>query len=292
MRPPFPYYGAKGRLAPWIVGHMPREHRVYVEPFAGSAAVLFARPRPAAHEILNDLDGNVVTFFRMLRDREQDLVRALTLTPYSRDEYLTADLEASSNLDDLERARRFFVRTTQSFNACGAAAGKRASWSNGMRRGSSQATTVADLVDRLYAAAARLRRVVVENRAAADVVRLYDAPDAVLYCDPPYLDSTRTGRRENRMGDYQYDTSSDDEHRELAEVLHGCRSAVLLSGYASPLYDELYGDWDRVEVAVQRPTTNRRGHTGTAGVEVVWSNRPLARQAELFEDLADGAVPA
>ncbi|MFD5663414.1 DNA adenine methylase [Streptomyces anthocyanicus] len=292
MKPAFPYYGAKGRLAPWIVGHMPREHRVYVEPFAGSAAVLFARPRPAAHEVLNDLDGNVVTFFRMLRDREQDLVRALTLTPYSREEYRAADLEASGELDDLERARRFFVRTTQSFNACGAAAGKRASWSNGMRRGSSQATTVADLVDRLYAAAARLRRVVVENRAAADVVRLYDAPDAVLYCDPPYLDSTRTGRRENRMGDYQYDTSSDDEHRELAEVLHGCRSAVLLSGYASPLYDELYGDWDRVEVTVQRPTTNRRGHTGTAGVEVVWSNRPMARQAELFEDLAEGAVPA
>ncbi|MFC8873194.1 DNA adenine methylase [Streptomyces ardesiacus] len=292
MKPPFPYYGAKGRLAPWIVGHMPREHRVYVEPFAGSAAVLFARPRPAAHEILNDLDGNVVTFFRVLRDREQELVRALTLTPYSREEYRAADLEASSNLDDLERARRFFVRAAQSFNACGAAAGKRASWSNGMRRGSSQATTVADLVDRLYAAAARLRKVVIENRPAADVIALYDGPDVVMYCDPPYLDSTRTGLRAHRQGDYVHDTNTEADHRELAEVLHGCRSAVLLSGYASPLYDELYGDWDRVEVAVQRPTTNRRGHTGTAGVEVVWSNRPLARQAELFEDLADGAVPA
>ncbi|MEU0675436.1 DNA adenine methylase [Streptomyces sp. NPDC006172] len=292
MKPAFPYYGAKGRLAPWIVGLMPREHRVYVEPFAGSAAVLFARPRPAAHEVLNDLDGNVTTFFRMLRDREQDLARALALTPYSREEYRAADLEASTGLDDLERARRFFVRTTQSFNACGAAAGKRASWSNGMRRGSSQATSVADLVDRLYAAAARLRRVVVENRAACDVVRLYDAPDAVVYCDPPYLDSTRTGRRENRMGDYQYDTSSDDEHRELAELLHGCRSAVLLSGYGSPLYDELYRDWDRVEITVQRPTTNRRGHTGAAGVEVVWSNRPLTRQADLFEDVVDDQVPA
>ncbi|MGW0012558.1 DNA adenine methylase [Streptomyces tendae] len=292
MRPPFPYYGAKARLAPWIVGHMPLEHRVYVEPFAGSAAVLFARPRPAAHEILNDLDGNVVTFFRALRDREQELVRALTLTPYSREEYRAADLEASSNLDDLERARRFFVRTTQSFNACGAAAGKRASWSNGMRRGSSQATTVADLVDRLYYVAARLRKVVLENRRAADVIALYDDPDVVMYCDPPYLDSTRTGLRAHRQGDYAHDTNTEADHRELAKVLHGCRSAVLLSGYASPLYDELYGDWDRVEVTVQRPTTNRRGHTGTAGVEVVWSNRPLARQAELFEDLADGAVPA
>lgn len=292
MRPPFPYYGAKGRLAPWIVGLMPREHRVYVEPFAGSAAVLFARPRPAAHEVLNDLDGNVVTFFRVLRDREQELVRALSLTPYSREEYRAADLDASPDIDDLERARRFFVRTTQSYNACGAAAGKRASWSNGMRRGSSQATTVADVVDRLYAAASRLRKVVIENRPAAEIVALYDAPDVVLYCDPPYLDSTRSGLRAHKRGDYAHDTNSEPEHRELAASLHACRSAVLLSGYPSPLYDELYGDWDRVEVAVQRPTTNRRGSTGIAGQEVVWSNRPLSRQTALFEDLDDEAVPA
>jgi DNA adenine methylase len=289
MRPAFPYYGAKGRLAPWIVGLMPREHRVYVEPFAGSAAVLFARPRPAAHEVLNDLDGNVTTFFRVLRDREQELVRALTLTPYSREEYRAADLDAE--LDDLERARRFFVRTTQSFNAAGAAASKRASWSNGMRRGSSQATSVADLVDRLYYAAARLRRVVVDNRPAADVIALYDAPDAVMYCDPPYLDSTRTGLRAATPGDYSHDTCTEADHRQLAEVLHGCQSAVLLSGYGSPLYDELYACWDRVEVTVHRPTTNRRGSTGSAGVEVVWSNRPLSRQADLFEDLA-ADVPA
>lgn len=292
MRPPFPYYGAKGRLAPWIVGLMPREHRVYVEPFAGSAAVLFARPKAAAHEVLNDLDGNVITFFRVLRDREADLVRALTLTPYSREEYRAADIEASRGLDDVERARRFFVRTTQSYNACGAAAGKRASWSNGMRRGSSQATTVADVVDRLHAAAGRLRKVVIENRPAAEIVALYDAPDVVLYCDPPYLDSTRSGLRAHKRGDYAHDTNSDAEHRELAESLHACRSAVLLSGYPSPLYDELYGDWERVEVAVQRPTTNRRGSTGSAGIEVVWSNRPLSHQTALFEDLGDEAVPA
>ncbi|MFG2468691.1 DNA adenine methylase [Streptomyces canus] len=292
MKPPFPYYGAKGRLAPWIVGLMPREHRVYVEPFAGSAAVLFARSRPATHEVLNDLDSNVVTFFRVLRDREQDLVRALSLTPYSREEYRAADLEASPEIDELERARRFFVRTTQSYNACGAAAGKRASWSNGARRGSSQATTVADLVDRLYVVASRLRKVVIENRRAAEIVQLYDGADVVMYCDPPYLASTRSGLKAHKRGDYAHDTNTEAEHRELAEVLHGARSAVLLSGYPSPLYDELYGDWERVEVAVQRPTTNRRGSTGSAGLEVVWSNRPLSRQPTLFGDAIDEAVPA
>jgi DNA adenine methylase len=152
-----------------------------------------------------------------------------------------------------------------------------------MRRGSSQATTVADVVDRLHAAAARLRKVVIENRPAAEVIALYDAPDVVLYCDPPYLDSTRSGLRDHKRGDYAHDTNTEADHRELAEVLHGCRSSVLLSGYGSPLYDELYGGWERAEISVQRPATNRRGSTGSAGLEVVWSNRPLSRQTDLFE---------
>jgi DNA adenine methylase len=284
MRPPFPYYGAKARLAPWIVGLLPEQHRVYVEPFAGSAAVLFARPRAAAHEVLNDLDGNVTTFFRVLRDREEDLVRALTLTPYSRQEYRAASL--GEDLGDVERARRFFVRTTQSFNAAGAAHSKRASWSNGMRRGSSQAVTVADVVERLYAAAERLRRVVIENRPAADVIRAYDAPDAVIYCDPPYLDSTRSGLERSCTGDYAHDTNTEADHRGLAEVLTTAKAAVLLSGYDSPLYEQLYPGWARTQISVQRPTTNRRGRTGPTGVEVVWSNRPLTHQPELFEGSA------
>jgi DNA adenine methylase len=110
-RPCFPYLGSKVRLAPWIVSHMP-PHRAYVEPFAGTAAVLLAKPR-ATHEVLNDRDGNVVTFFRVLRDHPEDLLRVCTLTPYARDEFEAARLD--EDLDDLERARRFWVRTTQSF---------------------------------------------------------------------------------------------------------------------------------------------------------------------------------
>lgn len=290
MKPPFPYYGAKARIAPWLAGHMPA-HRVYVEPFAGSAAVLFARSRPAVHEVLNDLDSNVTTFFRVLREQHDELVRVLALTPYSREEYRAADLDAQG-IGDIERARRFFVRTTQSFNAAGAAASKRASWSNGMRRGSSQASGVADLVDRLHYVAERLRRVVIENRPAVEVIRVYDAPDIVLYCDPPYLDSTRSGLRDHKGGDYAHDTNSAQDHRELAETLRTSQSAVLLSGYDSPLYCELYAGWHRAEIAVQRPTTNRRGSTGAAAVEVVWSNRPLSRQVDLFEGAAVEAVPA
>lgn len=272
LRPPFPYYGSKGRLARWIVDLMPR-HRVYVEPFAGSAAVLFAKPA-APVEIINDLDQNVVAFFRALREREPELLRALRLTPYSRDEFDAADL-SEPDLNDVERARRFFVRTTQGHNAAGS--GGRAGWSNGIRERHTDATATTTLVDRLWHLAERLRPVVVEHRDAAEVIAAHDAPDAVFYLDPPYLSGTRRSGR-----DYAHEADGEAFHRDLAATLASVRGTVLLSGYPSALYDELYADWDRVQVAVHRAATNRRGRTGVErGIETVWSNRPLGH-ADLF----------
>lgn len=112
LKPLVPYHGGKGRLAPWIVSLLP-PHRVYVEPFAGSAAVLLAKA-PSTHEILNDLDRNAMTFYRVLRDRAEDLELACRLTPYARDEFAAATLD-DDGIDDLERARRWWVRTNQSF---------------------------------------------------------------------------------------------------------------------------------------------------------------------------------
>lgn len=285
MRPPFPYYGSKARLSGWITSLMP-DHRVYVEPFAGSAAVLFAK-RPAPIEIINDLDGNVVNFFRTLRQHEPDLVRALRYTPYARDEYAAADLSDTS-IDSVERARRFFVRCTQGHNAAGA--GGRAGWSNGIRRNQSQAATVVSLVDRLHEVAERLRQVVVENRDAADCVAAYDAPDAVLYVDPPYLASTRYQADRSRACDYAHESSAPDDHQRLAVALRQCAGSVLLSGYHSPLYDELYAGWHRYERPVTRPSSNRRGQDAATAVEVLWSNRPLDVQATLFDHAAVGVA--
>ncbi|WP_330328274.1 DNA adenine methylase [Streptomyces pseudovenezuelae] len=274
VRPPFPYYGAKGRLAGQIVDLMPR-HRVYVEPFAGSAAVLFAKPS-APVEVVNDLDRNVTTFFRVLRDTPDDLIRALRYTPYARDEFTAADL-AEDGITNLERARRFFVRTTQGHNAAGS--GQRAGWSNGIRARHTDATATRNLVERLDQVAERLRTVVVDNRDAAEVIVAHDADDAVFYLDPPYLSGTRQCDR-----DYAHEAGSDDFHRGLAKTLLGVQGTVLLSGYPSALYDELYAGWDRIEVSVHRAATNSRGRTDVPrGLEVVWSNRPLNRQVSLFE---------
>ncbi|HEX5567691.1 MAG TPA: DNA adenine methylase [Streptomyces sp.] len=276
LKPPFPYYGAKGRMASRIVDLIP-EHRVYVEPFAGSAAVLFAKA-PSPVEIINDLDSNVVTFFRALRDREDELVRALRFTPYAREEFAAADL-AEDGLDDVERARRFFIRTTQGHNAAGS--GGRAGWSNGIRARHTDATGTTNLVDRLYQIADRLRAVVVEHRDAREVIAAHDAPDTVFYLDPPYLSGTRQCGR-----DYAHEADSEDFHRALAAAIRGVQGTVLLSGYPSPLYEELYAGWDRLEVAVHRAATNSRGRTDVPrGIEVIWSNRPMNRQVSLFEEV-------
>lgn len=274
IKPPFPYFGGKSRLAPWIASLIP-DHRVYVEPYAGSAAVLFAK-RPAAIEIINDLDGNVVNFFRTLRTKEGELLKALRYTPYARDEYAAADLD-EPGLDDVELARRFLVRCTQGHNAAGA--GGRAGWSNGIRRNQSQAGTVHNLVDRLPHVVDRLRQVVVENRDAVECIAAYDASDAVHVVDPPYLDSTRASR-----DDYRLDVADESEHRRIAKALHTCSGAVLLCGYPSPLYEELFGDWWRASVEISRPSTNQRGKTGVdRGTEVLWSNRPIGHQPTLFD---------
>jgi DNA adenine methylase len=271
LRAPTSYYGSKGRLAPWIASLLP-PHRTYVEPFAGSAAVLFAK-RPAPTEVLNDLNGDLVCFFRVLRDRGDELIQALRLTPYSREEYEDADLTA--DLDDLERARRVFIRLNQSV----AVNFRRTAWAGAPHSGGADHPhkTVAK-VERLQAAAERLRGVYLDCRPALEVIGKYGRPDAVIYADPPYPWAVRRGGG----GNYAVEYGSEDDHRALAEGLHATPAAVLLSGYPGPLYDELYADWHRIERAV--PTSIATGSGGPNGraVEVLWSNRPLAAQGSLL----------
>jgi len=278
MRAAFPYYGGKARLAPQIAGLLPG-HSVYVEPYCGSAAVLFAKAR-CAHEVLNDRDGNVVTFFRVLREQPEALQRACQLSPYARDEYHACDLREA--VDDLECARRFFVRATQSYNANGTFPG-RSSWVTSLRQGGSKADSARRRADALHLCAERLRSVVIENRSALQMLAAYDSPTTAFYVDPPYLGSTRdslsTGRRAR---DYAHDMTSPAEHALLAMALRACRGTVLLSGYGSALYDELYAGWDRLDVPVARSASNRLGAPSDRVHEVIWSNRPLATQTALL----------
>lgn len=268
MKAPFAYYGGKMGMAARIVALMPA-HRVYIEPFFGSGAVFFAK-RPAASEIINDLDHGVVTFFKVLRERPDELERVCRLTPHARAEYERAEL--GEDLDDLERARRFWVRVNQSFAKT---AGRQTGWSVTTARTQSVPGSIQARIDRFEACARRLVGVSIECCDAARLVDRLATADALIYADPPYLAQTRRGRRPERPADYLHDMGTEDEHRRLAEVLHRTPATVILSGYPSPLYDELYSDWWRQDLPVMVHSSNVVTAARGQRTEVLWSNREL-----------------
>lgn len=241
-RPLVRYHGGKWRLAPWIISNLPT-HRVYVEPFGGGASVLLRKPR-AYGEIYNDLDGEIVNLFRVARDRGDELIRLLRLTPFARAEF---ELSYRRPRSRIERARRTLVRSFQGFGSaavCGEVSGFRA---NSNRSGTTPAHDWRNYPDALERIIDRLQGVVIEQRDAVEVMRAHDAEDALHYLDPPYVHATRSEKRRNTVTRKEYKHEmADADHIELARVLRTLRGAVVLSGYPCDLYRELYRDWVRV----------------------------------------------
>lgn len=246
-------------------------HGHYVEPYCGSLSVLLAKA-PSVHETVNDLDADVVTFWRVLRDRPDDLARVCALTPHARAEHAASrDLEA---YDDLERARRVFVRLTQGR----AGQLRHTGWRHYVKPAGSSLSMpdyLAAYVERIAPVAERLRHVSLECLPALDIIAKYGVdPDVLLYVDPPYLGTTRTRSQDG----YREEMRAATDHRDLAEALHTARAAVVLSGYASDLYDrELYPGWDRHTIAADTGQGDGWGNR----TEVLWSNRPLGQQLRL-----------
>jgi DNA adenine methylase len=268
VKPPFAYYGGKTGLAKHLVALMP-PHRTYIEPFFGSGAVFFSKS-PVVNEIINDLDGGVVTFFRVLRDRPKELEAVCRLTPHARAEYAASTI--TEDLNELERARRFWVRVNQSFAKT---AGKQTGFSVTTARNQSVPLSIAGRINRFEACAARLMQSTIECCDAAGLVERLATPDTVVYADPPYLAHTRRSRDRQRPADYLHDMGTEDEHRRLARVLRATPATVLLSGYPSPLYDELYADWWAVDFPVRVHSSNSVTAARGERVERVWSNRDL-----------------
>jgi DNA adenine methylase len=268
VRPPFTYYGGKMGLARRIVDLLP-PHRSFIEPFAGSLAVLFAK-HPARHEIINDRDDALVAFWRVLRDRPGDLERVCALTPHARTEFDAADLDAA--VDDLELARRFWVRVNQSFAKT---SGQRTGWSITTARSQSVPGSILGRLGRFSAAAERLAGVSIEHCDAAELVDRLATPDTVIYADPPYVHATRQRDGVGKGGDYRHEMT-DAGHRRLADALRATPATVVLSGYAGDLYDDLYGDWWHCDFAVTAHSSHAVATSRAGRVERIWSNRDLA----------------
>lgn len=265
--PPMAYCGGKTRLARRIAGtFVPHDH--YVEPYAGSLAVLLAK-EPSKIETANDLDGDIMTFWRVLRDQPTELARLCALTPHSRAEHQAAYEVIGTS--DLERARRVWVLLTQGRGGRLTRTGWR-QVNNPSDIGKSMAGYLRAYVNRMEAAAQRLRNVSLECRPALELISAYGKHEGVLlYVDPPYLGETR-----NSSG-YRHEMLRPAEHEDLASALNECKSAVVLSGYRSPLYDDLFAGWHCLPLAA----ATTQGGKSSARTEVLWSNRPFATQAAL-----------
>lgn len=270
MKSPVPYFGSKQSIAPWIVSLLP-DHGHYVEPFCGSLAVLLAK-RPSHAETVNDLSRDLMTFWRVLRDQPANLIRVCALTPHSSAEHEAA-FEPAPEGDDLETARRVWIRLTQGRSN---ALQRRTGWRRQIARDTQPMPERLNAsCDRFAAVAERLASVSLECRPALDVIADYGKqPGVLLYVDPPYVASTRNSTH------YRHEMTGDAEHRELATALADCKASVVLSGYGSDLYAELFDGWHRYEQSTMTGNaTSDKGRT-----EVLWSNRILAGQVDLFAD--------
>lgn len=264
-RPVVRYHGGKWKLAPWIIAHLP-PHRVYVESFGGGASVLLRKQRSYA-EVYNDLDGEIVNVFAMLRDRADELLRAIQLTPFARTEFVSS---YESSDDPVEQARRTIARSFMGFGSaaiCGEKSGFRA---NSNRSGTTPARDWANLPDCLADAVERLRGVVIENRDATMVMQAHDGAQTLHYVDPPYMNETRSRGDHSSKKSYKHEMT-DAEHEQLAATLRALQGVVVLSGYRSAPYDRLYHDWQRIDRAAHADGARDR-------VESLWLSKPTSQQ--------------
>ena len=268
-KPPFGYYGAKQRIASHIVNSLP-PHHAWVEVFCGSAAITLAK-EPAPIEIINDLDGQVVNLFKQLRKNPDALCRAVSLTPYAREEFAHAKLN-DPDKDPLEKARLFLIATMMTVNATIGSSRCGFSFSPSYTREGREARVNRwyNLPERLAKVVERLRGVRVENRDARELLEMFsDRPATLLYLDPPYF-----VKRDHK---YVIDVKDRKFHEELLDLSCKSKSMLLISGYDNELYSGCLSrrdGWSRA--TIQTHTRDTRGKD-YARTEVLWKNKHFVK---------------
>lgn len=273
-RPIVRYHGGKWRLADWIISHF-IPHRVYIEPFGGAASVLLKKQRSYA-EVYNDLDGEIVNLFSVMRDRGGELKEKILLTPFARSEFLEA---WNPSTDPMEQARRTLIRGYMGFGSAAVTKGRSSNNTSrgglahtGFRANSNRSGTTPAIDWRNYpkhmdAIIERLRGVVIENKDAKEIMLQHDCDDALHYVDPPYVQSTR----DSSGDDYAHEIT-DQDHIDLAAFLKELKGTVILSGYDSEIYNELYSEWKQVR-------KNAFADGARSRVEVLWIRGDVRQQA-------------
>jgi len=261
LRPPVKWYGGKHYLAKRIISLFP-PHKIYLEPFGGAASVLLNKI-PVDVEAYNDLDLRITRLFRVLQRQGQEFVDRLKFVPYSEYEFNDAE-QYPVKASDLDKAVCDFIRWRQSFG------GRGKSWSCTTRRarggmaGDVNAWWTA--IDQLPEIIERLRRVQILSQPAIKAIRRFDHPDALIYCDPPYLHETRAVNSRDVYGIEM----TEEQHVQMGEVLNKCVGKVVVSGYLSTLYEDIFRSWRRVEFDIANHAAG--GFKKSRKRETLWLN--------------------
>jgi len=261
LRPPVKWHGGKYYLAKRIIAVFP-PHRIYLEPFGGAASVLLNK-QPTDVEAFNDLDLRITRLFRVLREQGQEFAEKLRFMPYNQYEFEEAE-SYPRDASDLDMAICDYVRWRQSFGG----RGKSWSYTTTRARGGMAGDVNAwwTSIDQLPEITKRLSRVQILHQPAIEAIERFDHKEAVIYCDPPYLHETRA---KNCLRIYGKEMS-EEEHCELSHTLNRSKSKVVISGYPSDLYNELYKSWRRIEIDI----ANHSSHSlqKKRKTEVLWLN--------------------
>jgi DNA adenine methylase len=280
IKPPIKYIGGKHQLSPRLIELLP-PHHTWVEAMAGSGAMTFNKP-PSPVEIFNDIDQELGNFYRVLRNTRKfkRFQRLVALTPYSRQEFLSARHITSRN--DVERARQWFVRVRQSFSG-GIYGGWSVDVTESRRKIAKGVYTWLNAIEGLPAVHERLRRMQVESRDFREIIPAYDSNDTLFYFDPPYIKSSR--KWAGRLYTHEF---TDADHVDLINLLLKIKGMVMISGYEHEIYHALdAAGWSRREYDVTCSSVGRTRGTGMKGegsckahrrTEIVWMNyEPPAR---------------
>lgn len=281
--------GGKSHSADWIISHFPK-HDCYVEPFTGAAWILLAKT-PSAIEVMNDINGDLMNFWTVLRDHTSELVAKVAFTPYSRALYENLREKWRSGQrpeSKLERAYEWYVLIRQSFSGIlftGWSHGKDKSWVSPAKKWINAASRLVEVAD-------RLSTVQLECQDFREVIETYDSAETLFYVDPPYISCP--------AGYYDGHVLDEQAHRDLSLLLNNVKGKVVVSYYPNPLVDELYPQhkWRRDEKQVMKHSMGiTRNHSAIhrpratelllMNYEPTATSLPQARLPELVEATAN-----
>lgn len=265
----FGWYGGKFTHLDFILPYLPQDAQHFCDVFGGSAAILINR-KPAPVETYNDIDSELVNFFETLRNQGAKLIKAISLTPFSREELIKA-CRPETGLSKLERARRFYVRARQTRTGL-AQTSSEGRWAHCVltsRAGMAGAVSRwMGAVEGLPEIIQRLQRVQIENAPALEVIERYDTPDTLFYLDPPYVHESRGDSKA-----YGHEMT-DSEHIELADMLNQIKGRAVVSGYRTKLYDKLFSNWKRVDSSAKTCNSSKGKRQ-----ESLWMNFEVSKKS-------------